>query len=165
MFPAPSNAAPAGVIPLKKLLVVGEIFVVVPFVDEALSNANTDPVTGPLSATIAVEGAAEPPLGVNDTLTVRVAERKPAAVGVDVTGTLQSNELSPFCAPHVAVPTVASDVVVSAAVGEETVPAVASEMCTWKFWITVVPSVRGVNPCAKTLRTSIPVALLEASNK
>ncbi len=47
-------------------------------------------------------------------------DRNPDAVGVAVTATLQSNELSRFCVPQATVPTAASGVVVSVAVGAET---------------------------------------------
>src|SRR5580704_260466 len=105
MLPAPSSATLAAVIPVNKGFVVGDSGVVVPFVEVALSKARTDPEADPFSAILATVVAAEPPLGVNGTLTVKVADRKPAADGVTVTATSQSKELSAFCDPQVTVPT------------------------------------------------------------
>src|SRR5580704_3924511 len=128
MFPAPSSATPAAAIPVKNGFAMGDSRVVVPFVELALSKASTDPEADPFSAILATAVAAEPPLGVNGTLTVRVADRRPAAEAVTVTATLQSKESSAFCDPQLTVPAVASGVVVSVAAGEDTAPAVVSEM-------------------------------------
>src|SRR5580692_3240010 len=149
--------------PLKIAFVVGAIGVVVlPDIEVALSTTSTDPVTVPPNPKLMTAASEELEVG---TVAVNVAERTPAADGVVVTGTLQSKEKSAFCAPQLSVPTVASGVVVSVAIGEVTLAAIVSGICTWKFWICVVPTVCGAKPCASTLRTSIPLELLDASKR
>ncbi len=139
--------------------------VVLPDIEVVPSKASTDPVAVPPNPTLTTAVAGEPEVGLTGTLTVNVAERRPAAEGVVVTGTLQSKEKSPFCAPQLSVPTVTSGVVVSVAAGEDMLAAAVSGIWTWKFWICGVPTVCGAKPCASTLRTSIPLELLDASNK
>jgi hypothetical protein len=130
-FPAPSKATPAGAIPLKIAFVVGAIgTVVLPDVEVAPSKANTDPVAVPPNPTLTTAVDGEPEIGFTGTLTVNVVERRPAAEGVVVTGTLQSKEKSPFCDPQLSVPTVTSGVVVSVAVGEDMFPAAVSGIWT-----------------------------------